>query len=55
MTPRQTHVQTLQEMEAEYRTTTSYCRRNDLRKGIKRLIKELKAYDRYTNRDGWIR
>jgi hypothetical protein len=55
MTPRQKHVHDLQQMELEYKTTTSHCRRNDLRKGIKRLIKELKAYDRYTNRDGWIR
>jgi hypothetical protein len=47
MTPRQKHVHDLQQMEAEYKTTTSYFRRNDLRKGIKRMMKDLKAYDRY--------
>ena len=55
MTQRQTHVQKLEAMTAEYRTTKSPCRKNDLRKGIKRLQKELKTYDFYTNRDGWIR
>lgn len=55
MTQRQIHVQRIEEMIAEIRTTKSYCRRNDLRKGIKRLRKELKAYDFYTNRDGWVR
>lgn len=47
MTPRQKHTQAMQQMELEYRTTTSYCRRNDLRKGIKRMMEDLKAYDRY--------
>lgn len=55
MTQRQEHVKKLEAMMAEYRTTKSYCRRNDLRKGIKRLQKELKTYDFYTNRDGWVR
>jgi hypothetical protein len=47
MTPRQKHVHDLQQMEIEYKTTASYFRRNDLRKGIKRMMKDLKAYDRY--------
>ena len=55
MTQRQAHVQKLKTMMDEYRTTKSSHRRNDLRKGIKRLQKELKTYDFYTNRDGWIR
>jgi len=55
MTPRQKHVQSLTEMQQELKTTKSFCRRNDLIKGIKRLQKELKIYDYYTNRDGWIR
>jgi hypothetical protein len=54
LTPRQRHVQKLKEIEAEYKTAVGY-RRKDLRKGIKRMIRELQTYDRYTNRDGWIR
>mgnify|MGYP001194313570 CR=1 FL=1 len=52
--PRQRHVQKLMLMEAEYKTATGF-RKKDLRKGIKRLIRELQTYDHYTNRDGWIR
>lgn len=47
MTPRQKHVQALRQMELEYNTTTSHYRRNDIRKGIRRMVKGLKAYDRY--------
>ena len=54
-TPRQQHIRKLTAMIAEYRTTKSLCRKNDLRKAIKRLQKELRTYDFYTNRDGWIR
>ena len=47
MTQRQSHVKKLESMMAEYCTTKSQYRKNDLRKGIKRLQKELQAYDRY--------
>ena len=47
MTKRQEHVQKLDAIMAEYRAAKSPCRKNDLRKGIKRLQKELQAYDRY--------
>ena len=52
--PRQRHVQKLMQMEADYKTATGF-RKKDLRKGIRRMIRELQTYDRYTNRDGWIR
>jgi len=55
MTQRQAHVQKLDTMMAEYCVTKSAHRKNDLRKGIRRLQRELKTYDFYTNRDGWIR
>jgi hypothetical protein len=54
LTPRQRHVQKLKEIEAEYQTATGY-RRKDLQRCIQRMIRELRAYDHYTNRDGWIR
>ena len=47
MTQRQAHIKKLETMMAEYRVTKSPHRKNDLRKGIKRLQKELQAYDRY--------
>lgn len=47
MTQRQEHVQKLDAMMEEYSTTKSTYRKADLRKGIKRLQKELQAYDRY--------
>ena len=55
MTQRQAHVPKIEAMMAEYRATKSPHRKNDLRKGIKRLQKELRTYDFFTNRDGWIR
>ena len=54
LSPRQRHVQKLVQMEAEYKTATGF-RKKDLYKGIQRMIRELRDYDRYTNRDGWIR
>jgi hypothetical protein len=54
LTPRQRQVQKLVQMEAEYKMATGF-RKKDLRKGIKRMIRELQTYDRHTNRDGWIR
>ena len=54
LSPRQRHMQKLVQMEAEYKTATGF-RKKDLRKGIKRMIRELRTYDRYTNRDGWVR
>ena len=54
LSPRQRHVQKLVQMKAEYKTAVGY-HRKDLRKGIKRMIRELQTYDRYTNRDGWVR
>ena len=54
LSPRQQHVQKLVQMETEYKTATGY-RKKDLLKGIRRMIRELQTYDRYTNRDGWIR
>jgi len=52
--PRQRYLQKLVQMEAEYKTATGF-RKKDLRKGIQRMIRELRIYDHYTNRDGWIR
>ena len=52
--PRQQHVQKLVQMKAEYKTATGF-RKTDLCKGIKRMIRELRTYDHYTNQDGWIR
>lgn len=54
LSPRQQYVQKLKQMEAEYKAATGF-RKKDLRKGIKRMIRELRTYDHYTNRDGWIR
>ena len=51
LSPRQQHVRKLREIEAEYRTVTGH-RRNDLRKCIKRMIRELRTYDHYTHQDG---
>jgi len=55
LTPRQQHVKKLRDMQEELKATTSYFRRNDLRKGIRQVVKDLKAYDRYTNCDGRTR
>lgn len=54
LSPRQQHIQKLVQMKAEYKNATGF-RKKDLHKGIKRMIRELQTYDRYTNRDEWIR